>query len=77
MRFEQFAREDPGLGHTNIRQEIDVNSTAVCILPALMLAAPIREREAAVVNINSDLALAAKTASASCCASHPVLHGAS
>lgn len=60
---------DPAFSYASIRHEIAVNLTALCSLTALLLPALLHEQEAAIVNVNSGLALMPKTTSAVYCAS--------
>ncbi|MEL7449936.1 MAG: SDR family NAD(P)-dependent oxidoreductase [Pseudomonadota bacterium] len=59
---------DPDFSYASIQQEIAVNFTAVCGLTALLLPALTHGREAAILNVNSGLALVPKTQSAVYCA---------
>ncbi|MER2492992.1 SDR family oxidoreductase [Catenovulum sediminis] len=58
----------------SIYNEIEVNFTSVCVLTYLLLPTLLHERPAAIVNINSALALAPKTTSSIYCASKGALN---
>ncbi len=59
---------DPDFSYPSIQQEIAVNLTAVCGLTALLLPQLNSGHEAAILNVNSGLALVPKTQSAVYCA---------
>ena len=59
---------DENFSYESIYDEIGLNLTAVCALTCLLLPALMHDREAAVVNVNSGLALVPKKASAIYCA---------
>ena len=59
---------EPDFSYASIQQEIAVNFTAVCGLTALLLPELDSGREAAILNVNSGLALVPKTQSAVYCA---------
>ena len=59
---------DAEFSYPSIQQEIAVNFTAVCSLTALLLPELMHGREAAILNVNSGLALVPKTQSAVYCA---------
>ena len=58
----------------SIQQEIAVNLEAVCSLTALLLPALLQRPEAAILNVNSGLALMPKTESAVYCATKAALN---
>jgi uncharacterized oxidoreductase len=66
QQFPTFLDDD--FSYASIQQEITVNLTALCSLTALLLPAMLRQDEAAIVNVNSGLALVPKTNSAIYCA---------
>ena len=66
QNFPTFLDDD--FRYPSIQQEITVNLTALCSLTALLLPAMLRQDEAAIVNVNSGLALVPKTSSAIYCA---------
>ncbi len=59
---------DSGFDARSIPVEIDVNLTAVCLLTARLLPRLLHDGDAAILNVNSGLALAPKTGSAVYCA---------
>ena len=62
------ALTDKAFRYETIQQEIAVNLGAVCALTALLLPALLKSPEAAILNVNSGLALMPKTESAVYCA---------
>jgi uncharacterized oxidoreductase len=62
------ALTDKAFLYETIQQEIAVNLGAVCALTALLLPALLKSPEAAILNVNSGLALMPKTESAVYCA---------
>lgn len=59
---------DDDFQHDSIRREIAINFTAVCSLTALLMPALLHDNAAAILNVNSGLALMPKTNSAVYCA---------
>ncbi|MGD2167653.1 MAG: SDR family NAD(P)-dependent oxidoreductase, partial [Gammaproteobacteria bacterium] len=59
---------DQDFSYESIYSEIGVNFMAVCSLTCLLLPALMHDRDAAIVNVNSGLALVPKKASAVYCA---------
>ena len=59
---------DDDFVYENINREITVNFTSVCCLTYLLLPLLLHQNAAAILNINSGLALAPKTSSAVYCA---------
>ncbi|RXJ72757.1 short-chain dehydrogenase [Veronia nyctiphanis] len=60
--------------YDNIESEITTNLTSVCCLTSMLLPTLLASSRAAVVNVNSGLALVPKTSSAVYCATKSALH---
>ena len=65
---------DDDFQYETISREITVNVTSICSLTYLLLPALLHQDKAAIVNINSGLALAPKTSSAIYCATKGALN---